>query len=570
MGEATYRATSHPFRYEALEPIRAKGKAEPVPLWRPLEPIARATGELMAETTPFVGRSFELETLVRLFERSRATPSLEVVTIVADPGIGKSRLVRELARHVDALPDLVTWRVGRCLPYGDGVSFWALGEIIKAHAGILDTDDQVTLSAKLDTVLTEPDPQLRAWIKDRLAPLVGLETSTAPPGQEEVFTAWRRFLESIAQAGPTVLVVEDLHWADDALVAFLGHVAANTAGLPILLVVTARPEVEERHPGWLGRARRSTVLSLGALADRDMAALVEATLPGASPGLVATVLDRAAGSPLYAEQLAAMFRDRLLSVAGGPLDEDAVPPTIAALLASRIDALPPDAKAVLLDASVVGKTFWSGAVAASAGVIGPRSSRSRRARPTRARPPCIPVHHGRRGRVHVRPRARPRRRLRRAPGAARLARHRAAAAWITERAGTTLGEDAEIVVAHLEQALELAAATRATDEVPGIETDLVDALLAAADTALRTEVPRAIAHLRRALDLVPADGALRPVVLASLGVRSLRPPITCRRRRPSSRPSMLSGPAATSSRRRSLAPRWRTRSSTRATRTQPT
>ena len=518
VGEATYRATSHRFRYEALEPIRAKGKAEPVPLWRPLEPIARATGELMAETTPFVGRAFDLETLVRLFERSRSTPSLEVVTIIADPGIGKSRLVRELARHVDALPDLVTWRVGRCLPYGDGVSFWALGEIIKAHAGILDTDDQVTLSAKLDMVLTEPDLELRAWIKDRLAPLVGLETSTAPPGQEEVFTAWRRFLESIAQAGPTVLIVEDLHWADDAMVAFLGHVAANTAGLPILLVVTARPEVEERHPGWLGRARRSTVLSLGVLADRDMAALVEVTLPGASTGLVATVLDRAAGSPLYAEQLAAMFRDRLLSVAGGSLDETAVPPTIAALLAARIDALPPDAKAVLLDASVVGKTFWSGAVASlgrhDRAEVEPLLTELAKRELIRPAFPSTIAGEAEYTFVHALVRDVAYGEL---PRAARLARHRAAAAWITERAGATLGEDAEIVVAHLEQALGMAAATRATDEIRGIETGLIDALLAAADTAMRTEVPRAIADLRRALDLVPTDGRKRPEVLARLG-----------------------------------------------------
>ena len=367
VGETTYRATAHLFRYEPLEPIRAKGKAEPVPLWRPLEPIARRAGELHPEATPFVGRDVELALLVALFERARATPTLELVTILAEPGLGKSRLVRELARHLDALPDLVTWRLGRCLPYGDGAGLWALGEIVKAHAGILDTDDQAAVSARLDAVLTEPDPSLRAWMKDRLGPLVGLQVTSEPPQQEEAFTAWRRFVESIARRGPTVLVVEDLHWADDTLVAFLSHLADHVAGLPLLLVTTARPELEERHPAWLSRTRRSSVVSLAALPEPSMAALVAELIPRASPEMMATILERAAGSPLYAEQLAAILRDRPAVRRTDGLDDEAIPPSIAALLAARIDALPAAPKAVLLDASVIGRTFWPGAVAAVGG-----------------------------------------------------------------------------------------------------------------------------------------------------------------------------------------------------------
>jgi class 3 adenylate cyclase/tetratricopeptide (TPR) repeat protein len=518
VGEATYRATAHLFRWEELEPIAAKGKAGPVLAWRPIGVIARAAGELQAETTPFVGRAFELETLVRLFERSRSTPSLEVVTIVADPGIGKSRLVRELARYVDALPELVTWRVGRCLPYGDGISFWALGEIVKAHAGILETDDQVTLSAKLDAVLTEPDLHLRAWMKDRLGPLVGLQVSSEPPKQEEAFTAWRRFLEAIARAGPTVLIVEDLHWADDAMVAFLGHLLANTAGLPILLVVTARPEVEERHPTWLDRAGRSTVLSLDALGDRDMTVLVDATLPGASAELLAAVLERAAGSPLYAEQLAAMFRDRLLPAARSPLDEIWIPPSIAALLAARIDALQPEAKAVLLDASVVGKTFWSGAVAAlgNRGRADLEPVLAELARRELVRPvfPSTMAGEAEYTFVHALLRDVAYGELTRS---ARLSRHRATAAWITDQGGEALGEDAEIIVAHLERALELATVSQAIGEAREIQVGLVDALLVAADNATRTDFVRAVAIQRRVLDLLDARAARRPAVLASLG-----------------------------------------------------
>ena len=406
VGEATYRATAHLFRYEALPPIRAKGKAEPVPLWRPLGPIARRAGELHPEATPFIGRDVELALLVALFERARATPTLEIATILAEPGLGKSRLVRELARHLEALPDLVTWRLGRCLPYGDGAGLWALGEIVKTHAGILDTDDQAAVSARLDAVLTEPDPSLRAWMKDRVGALVGLQTDSAPPPRAEAFTAWRQYVESISRGRPTVLVIEDLHWADDTLVAFLGHLADRAAGLPLLLVTTARPELEERHPGWLSRTRRSSVISLAALPEPLMAALVAELIPRSSPEMTSTILERASGSPLYAEQLAAILRDRPAMRPTDELDETAVPPSIAALLAARIDALPDGEKAVLLDASVVGRTFWPGAVAA----VGDREPAEverapRRAGSPGARSPRPPVLDGRRSRVHVLARA---------------------------------------------------------------------------------------------------------------------------------------------------------------------
>ena len=518
VGEPTYRATSHLFAYEALPPTLVKGKAEPLGVWQALRALARPAGELHAEATPFVGRDLELALLVGLFERSRTTPSLELATIIAEPGLGKSRLVRELARHVEALPELVTWRVGRCLPYGDGISLWALGEIVKGHAGILDTDDQATLSAKLEAVLVEPDPSMRAWMKDRLAPLVGLETSTEPPAQEEAFTAWRRFLEQVAQGGPTVLVLEDLHWADDTLVAFLSHLVDHTAGLPLVLLTTARPELEERHPAWLSRTRRSTVLSLAALPDRAMTTLVGGSLPGASPALLATVLDRAGGSPLYAEQLAAMLRDRVLPIAGGALDEDAIPASIAALLAARIDALPADAKAVLLDASVVGKTFWSGAVAALSAReradVEPHLDELARRELIRPAYPSTMAGEAEYTFWHALLRDVAYGELTRG---ARLAKHRATAAWITDRAGAALGEDADIVVAHLDRALELAQATGATGEVPAVQAALVDALLAAAENAMRTEAPRAVAHLRRALDLLEARDDRRSGALARLG-----------------------------------------------------
>ena len=517
VGEATYRATAHFFRYAALEPATVKGKAEPVALWRALGALASPAVQLGPETTPFVGRDQELRALVDIFEGTRTSTSPAFVTILAQPGLGKSRLVRELAHHVDGLPHPVTWRVGRCLPYGGGISLWALGEIVRSHAGIVDTDDQASLARKLDAVLTETDPTRRAWMADRLAPLVGLETSTHPPQQEEAFIAWRRFLESIAEAGPTVLVIEDLHWADDTLVSFVTHVAEHTVGLPLLVIATARPEVTDRHPSWLARNPRSTVLSLAALPDAAMATLVSGSLPDASPALVATVLERAGGSPLYAEQFAAMVRDRP-PIDGGGFDQDAIPASIAALLAARIDALPPDAKATLLDAAVVGRTFWSGAVAALSGreraELEPAWTELARRELVRPAEPSSLAGEAEFAFRHALIREVAYGQLTRAD---RLRRHRAAAAWLVGRPGATSGEDAEIVVAHLDRAIELATATRAAGEIPVIRVSLVDALLAAASRSRHAAPGRARGHLERALALMPEDDARRGAVCADLG-----------------------------------------------------
>ncbi len=528
VGQATYRATVHLFRYEALAPISAKGKADPVPLWQPLGPIALPAGELRPEATPFVGRGVELALLGALFDRARATPSLELATILAEPGFGKSRLVRELARHLEALPDLVTWRLGHCLPYGDGVGLWALGEIVRQHAGILDTDDQVAVSAKIDAVLSEPDPSLRAWMKDRVGALVGLQTGSAPPQQAEAFTAWRRFVESIARSRPTVLVIEDLHWADDTLVAFLQHLADHVAGLPVLLVTTARPELEERHPAWLSRTRRSSVLSLAALPELSMTELVAELIPDASPGMTATILERASGSPLYAEQLAAILRDRPASGPAENLDEAAIPPSIAALLAARIDALPDAEKAVLLDASVIGRTFWPGAVAAVGGHE-PVEVERRLAELARREliRPAYPSSMEREAEFtfwHVLLRDVAYGRLTRT---ARLAKHVAAATWIADRPVGARGEAGEIVVAHLDRALELAGRTGAAAELGRIRAALVGALLEAADHAARTQALRAPSILRRSLELMARDDhrraerprATRPSPACDVGIR---------------------------------------------------
>ena len=176
------------------------------------------------------------------------------MTIVGEPGVGKSRLCAELFAYIDERPELVTWRQGRCLPYGEGIAFWALGEIVKAECGILESDSPDEAEAKLERAAPADDPD-RLWLVARLAPLVGAPAE--PASQEESFTAWRRFLEALAAQGPTVLVFEDLHWADDALLSFLEHLADWSQGVPLLILCTARPELHEQHPTWAaGPAQR--------------------------------------------------------------------------------------------------------------------------------------------------------------------------------------------------------------------------------------------------------------------------------------------------------------------------
>ena len=171
-------------------------------------------------TTPLVGRELEKSFLIGTFDRAAQQRSCQLVTIVGEPGAGKSRLCMELFGYLEVRPGLTRWRQGRCLPYGDGIAFWALGEIVKAECGILDTDSPEEAEAKLERALP-PDESDLLWLKARLAPLVGVPGE--PAAQQETFTAWRRFCESLAANGPAVLVFEDLHWADDALLAFLEH-----------------------------------------------------------------------------------------------------------------------------------------------------------------------------------------------------------------------------------------------------------------------------------------------------------------------------------------------------------
>jgi class 3 adenylate cyclase/tetratricopeptide (TPR) repeat protein len=362
VSEQTYRATGRVFYYEELDPVAVKGKTEPLALYRPLAPRARLGSDVTrTHTTPLVGRELEKPLLIGTFERSATQRSCQLVALVGEPGVGKSRLCAELFDYVERRPGLVRWRHGRCLPYGEGIAFWALGEIIKAECEILESDPPAEADRKLERALPADDPDV-AWLKARLQTLLG--TGGGPASREESFTAWRRFLEALAAERPTVLVFEDLHWADEALLAFLEHVADWCEGVPLLLLCTARPELYERHPGFGATARNAQRINLAPLSDDETAGLIAALLDQAVLPLETqrTLLERAGGNPLYAEEFVRLLGDR--DERGEAVE---VPDSVQALIAARLDTLSPERKSLLQDASVFGKDFWAGALAEMAG-----------------------------------------------------------------------------------------------------------------------------------------------------------------------------------------------------------
>ena len=342
VGVATYEATSVVFDYRELESAALKGKADTVRVYQPLAPRARFGTDLTrAHTSPFVGREVDLALLKGIFDKTVASESVQLVTVVGEPGLGKSRIVAELFGYIDARRELVTWRQGRCLPYGEGITFWALGEIVKAHAGILESDDPATATAKLDIVLLEGEE--RTWFRQRLLPLLGIEASSSAE-REELFTAWRRWLELIAEADPTVLVFEDLHWADDAMLAFLEHLADRAEGVPLMIVGTTRPELYEQHADFGNGLRNTTAISLAPLSPKETARLVSALLDSSviPAELQQPILERAGGNPLYAEEFVRLVKDKDLLVRKGSSwelragAEVPFPDSVRALIAAQV------------------------------------------------------------------------------------------------------------------------------------------------------------------------------------------------------------------------------------------
>jgi class 3 adenylate cyclase/tetratricopeptide (TPR) repeat protein len=520
VGRATHALTTRALDYEQLEPITLKGKAEPVPAWLATAAKARTGAEPARDyATPFIGRERELALLKGLFEKATASHAQQFVLLVGEPGIGKSRILGEFSSYIDDYPDVVRWRQGSCPPYGEGVTFWALGEILKADAGILDSDDAITVVTKLDEVLPEgPD---REWFRQRLRPLLGLESP--PASRDENFTAWRRYLEYIARAHTTVLVFEDLHWADEALLAFLDRLAEGVGESPLLVVGLTRADVFEHAPGFASGSRWTERIDVLPLSARETTRLVSGLLEVVAlpPEVQDVVLERAGGNPLYAEEFTRLLIDRELlepAADGLRLKKDAqipLPDSMQALIGARLDQLPLEHKAMLADAAVVGRSFWNGVVEALSGgdgatvAAGMRALADRRlVRPVRASSfqgeAEYMFWHGVTRDVAYQ----------QLPRAARAAKHAVVGGWIEAKAGDRAEDMAELLAHHYATALELARASRAQELAATVLDPAVRFLSLAGDRAMGLEVAAAERHYGRALEIVPEQAERRPPLLA--------------------------------------------------------
>ena len=523
VGALTHELTERVIVFEEPSHVSAKGKTKPVLAWRALHPVARTglrTGGLTA--TPFIGREDESAFLWDAFAEATNAGEGRVVLVVGEPGIGKSRLLLEFARSVDERSEMVTWRQGRCLPYGKGVTFSALSEILKEHAGIRDSDEVATVESKLGAALPESDEG--TWLRQRLRPLLGL--AAPPAAREENFAAWTRFLELVALPGPAVLVLEDLHWAGAEMLEFVEHLSSRALESPLLIIATTRPELLERHRGTLTSEGDDGPLriTLAVLARSEVGLLVADLLADLSNGdpvedLGPRVADLVGGNPLYAEQYVRLLLDGdfLTRTSGGVrLAADVklpVPVTVQAVIAARLDALHPDHKAILSDAAVIGETFWLGGLARVSRCDVGKLDEALAALALQGfvRPVVTSTIEGESEYLFWHALARdvaygglPRK--------ARARKHKATADWL-ETAACGRGEFAEVIAHHLVMALDLARSTGDQALADSLVGPTVEALSRAGQRALRLDVAAAERHFAGALELAGADDHRRLRIL---------------------------------------------------------
>lgn len=481
---------------------------------------------------PFVGRQDELELLRQLFERAVAERSTHLVTVTGEPGVGKSRLVDEFLAEARARGRPLTALQGRCLPYGEGVTFWPVAGMVRARAGIAEADPSDVAEAKLREAVRAVVPQEPEvdWFVARLGPLVHSGPARLQDGAiepTEWFAAWARFLEAVAAKVPLVAVFEDLHWAEALLLEFLEYLLDWATDVPLLIVCAARPELYDVNPGWGGGKRSSTTIALGALTEKETVTLLgellsDTSLPAETE---AALVERSGGNPLYAEQFVSMLTDRGILTRNGegwriePGAEIPVPESAQALITARLGSLPPGHRTVLYNAAVIGRVFWAGAVAAMQGVARgwvelALRELSRRELVRAVRSSTIPGEaeftfwH-----VLLRDVA-----YEQIPVGERADKHRAVAEWLERVAGTRAEEAAEVLAHHYGRAFELASAGPSADpaSLAVLKDRTVRYLATSGDRAMRIDIPRAVLAFRQALALGPSGDQGRLSIQARL------------------------------------------------------
>jgi predicted ATPase len=378
VGDATRGATEAAVVYEDIGERSLRGKAEPVRLWRAMRVVAMRGGAQKSEglEAPFVGRDRELRLIKDLFHVSAEQRRAHLVSVVGIAGIGKSRLCWEFFKYIDGIAEVVYTHRGRCLAYGEGVTYWALAEMVRMRARITEAEDPASALAKLHACLTEfiSDAEERRWVEPRLAQLLALE-ERGTQEREDLFSAWRLFFERLADKQPTVLVFEDMQWADTSMLEFIEYLMEWSRNHALYVVTAARPELVDRHPTWGAGKRNFTTVFLEPLTATAMEQLLDGLVPGLPDELREQILERAEGVPLYAVETVRMLLDRaLLERSGsvyrltGPVEDLEVPQSLHGLIAARLDRLRPETRRVLQDAAVLGKTFTLTSLAAVSGV----------------------------------------------------------------------------------------------------------------------------------------------------------------------------------------------------------
>ena len=519
VGEATYALSARQIEYEPLGTATLKGKAVPVSMWLAKRPVSRTGLEFDAGPPGrFVDRDEELETLTGLLEETSRRGEPRFCLLIGEAGIGKSRLIFELARFVDRWPELVTWRQGSCASYGEVSPFGALAQIVKAQAGILESDGPADVEVKLDEMLAESTE--REWLRGRLRPLVGIDSS--PASLEENLAAWQRFLENLARERPTVLIFEDLHWADPSLVFFLKELVAVAAEVPLLVVGAARPELLDAHPELEALAERVRVVEVKGMPPKATSELAADLLAasGAFAQMRDMVVTRSGGNPLYAEELVQMLAEQAADGLLGDAEQarDALPGSLQSLIAARLDSLRPRHKALLADAAVVGPEFWLGAVARVSG-LRPEAAEAELLELTKRDLVRIVRESVVEGDRQYAFRHAVLRDVAYAglPRGVRAVKHAAVADWLQHDSGARVDDVADVLAHHRTLALELGRAAGDHRLADGQLEPAVDALILAGDHALPLDVTAAEARYAQAAELVAPDSPQRPRLLVKWG-----------------------------------------------------
>ncbi len=375
VGEATQRAAGGVAFEPAGEQV-LKGKTTPVPAWRAVRVVAERGGRNRSEAleAPFVGRDEELRQLKELFHATAREGRARLVSVVGPGGIGKTRLSWEFLKYADGLLERVWWHAGRSPAYGDGITFWALGEMVRGRSGLVETDDEATTRDRISATVRQhvPEATEAAWIESALLALLGFE-SGIPSAQ--LFAAWRTFFERLAATSPVVMVFEDLHHADNGLLDFIDHLMEWSRGVPITVITLARPDLLDKRPAWGAGKRSFASIYLEPLPPEEMERLLAGLVPGLPRKAIDAIVGRADGIPLYAVETVRMLlaQERLVAEGGayrpvGDLGDLAVPESLTALIAARLDGLESADRAVVEDAAVLGQSFTIAGLGAVSGI----------------------------------------------------------------------------------------------------------------------------------------------------------------------------------------------------------